>query len=101
MQKVGFRQKKPELKLNNEFNFQKIPKLTKLNVSLTEEEIDKALRDSDQINIGSNVENDNIFRRGKLYNDKDSFTTVVTPSVEYTHPNMDWKNAHIKLANGQ
>jgi len=47
MYKVGFSKRKPELKLNNEFNFNKLPKLTKLNVSLTEDDIDKALRDSD------------------------------------------------------
>jgi len=52
--------------MNNELNFKNIPKLTKINVNLTEDDIENALRNSDYINLGQNVENDNVFRRGKL-----------------------------------
>jgi len=43
---VHFRQKKPDVS-PGDLNFQRLPKLTKMNVHLSEADVEKALRDAD------------------------------------------------------
>jgi len=88
-----------ENRVNNEISF-KNPKLNSI-VDVNKDEIDAALRDSDYISIGKNLNKENVFKRSKLYNDDGSASTIVSPEFTNTTGDMQWNDANVKLTNAQ
>lgn len=90
--KSRFKMKKSKKKMNSsdEFdniilNLNKVNKSlnTLKNIKLTKKDIENVfIKENDYVNIGKNEEKDNVFKRHNLYNDKESYSTVLIPKTD-------------------